>query len=120
MVIQKAVDNLKGKPTEDKKAVAGGIAIMVMIILFLGWGFFFIKKIQRGGTDLRIGGGAQDEFNFSSVKQAQEDIMKGFSNEDELRDARQRSGSQTQTGAEFQTVYDQGSADQFGGSGAVE
>ena len=118
MVIQKAVDNLKSKPDEDKKVVAGGIAIMVMVILFIGCAFLFLKKIQRGGEDLRIGGTAQDEFNFSNVRQAQEDIMKGFTNEDELMEARQQSGSRYET--TVQQNYENWSGDQFGGSGTIE
>ena len=48
MVIQKAIDNLKDKPKDDRKAVAGGIAIAVVVILFFGWAFIFFKNIQRG------------------------------------------------------------------------
>lgn len=117
MVIQKAVDNLKGKPDEDKKVVAGGIAIMVMVILFIGWAFLFLKKVQRGGQGLQIGGTAQDEFNFSNVRQAQQDLMKGFTNEDELQEVRQQSTSQYQTTPQ---PYQDSSGDQFGGSGAIE
>ena len=119
MVIQKAVDNLKGKPEEDKKAVAGGIAIMIMVILFIGWAFFFVKKIQHGGAKLQFGGTGQDEFNFSSVKQAQQDIMKGFSPTDELIEARQQSGSQYAAPPTQQETHDTGN-DQFGGRGAIE
>jgi len=119
MVIQKAVDNLKGKSDDDKKVVAGGIAITIVALLLLGWAFLFFKKVQRGNQELQFGGTAQDEFNFSNVRQAQQDLMKGFTNEDELTEVRQQSGSQYQP-IDTQTNYYDGSTDQFGGSGAIE
>ena len=67
MVIQKTLNNLKDKPKDDKKVVAGGIAILVMAVLFVGWAFLFIKKLQRGDATMQIGGTPQDEFNFSNV-----------------------------------------------------
>ena len=45
--------------------------------------------------------------------------MKGFTNEDELTEVRQQSGSQYQP-IDTQTNYYDGSTDQFGGSGAIE
>ena len=90
MVIQKTIDNLKEKPKDEGKVVAGGIAITIMTLLFIGWAFLFFKKIQHGG-DLQLGGGAQEEFNFSSVREAQQELMKGLSGFDELRAVREQS-----------------------------
>lgn len=95
MVIQKTIDNLKEKPKDERKVVAGGIAIMIMTILFIGWVFLFFKKIQHGG-DLQLGGGAQEEFNFSSVREAQRELMEGFSVFDELRAVREQSAERYQ------------------------
>jgi hypothetical protein len=118
MVIQRAVDNLKEKPKDDKKAVAGGIAIMIMAILFFGWAFMFVKKIQRGTTELQFGGTAQDDFNFSNVRQAQDDLMNDYSREDELLEARRR---QQQSGGSTSVEPDAGGGeDPFGGSGSIE
>lgn len=48
MVVQKTIDNLKERPKEERTTVAAGIAVVVVIVLMFGWGFWFIKKIQRG------------------------------------------------------------------------
>ena len=112
MVIQKAIDNLKDKPKDDRKAVAGGIAIGIVLLLLLGWGFFFFKRVQSGAQLQQLGGGAQDEFNFSSVREAQEQLMQDFSDFDELRTAREQSGAQYQGTAVEQEAYE-GSPDPF-------
>jgi|SRR3989344_939391 len=96
MVIQKAVDNLKEKPKEDRKAIAGGIALTVVVLLLVGWAFLFFKKIQRGAELQQLGGGAQEEFDFSSVREAQRELMEGFSDIDELRAVREQSAEQYQ------------------------
>src|SRR3989344_7682752 len=113
MVIQKAIDNLKDKPKDDRKAVAGGVAIVVVVVLFLGWAFIFFKNIQRGAQLQQLGGGAQDEFNFSSVREAQEELMQGFSDFDELRNVREESAQGSQPAA-VQEDYQASETDQFG------
>jgi hypothetical protein len=75
-----------GQSTEEKTAVAGGIALLVIVILLVAWGFFFIRKIQKGNQQLEFGGTAQDEFNFSTVRDAQAEIENTFQyTEEELR-----------------------------------
>ena len=91
MAIQKAVDNLKEQPKEDRVAVASGIAVTVIVLLLFVWGFFFLKKLQRG-EPLEFGSSAQDEFNFSSVREAQKEIDTAFKyTQDELRAIRDSS-----------------------------
>lgn len=80
MVIQKTVNNLKEGPKEDKVAVASGIAITVVVVLLIGWAFFFIRNVARNSQNLQIGGGAQDAFNFKNVTEAQQQIQKSLSN----------------------------------------
>lgn len=97
---QNAVSNLKDRPKDEKKVVAGGIAIAVVAVLLVGWGILFIKKIQRGEQALEFGGGAQDEFLPGSVRDAQQAILEDDPRQDELETARQqsierRSGVQT-------------------------
>jgi len=48
MVLQKTVDNLKARSKDERKVIAGGVAIAVIAVLFLGWAFLFLKKIQSG------------------------------------------------------------------------
>src|SRR3989344_7555829 len=114
MVLQKAVNNLKDKPNDEKKVVAGGSAIAVVAVLFAAWAILFLKKLQSGGELQELGGGAQDEFLGSSIREAQDALMRDFSDVNELRTARDQSGAQ----GEFGTVQQdyQEDADPFGGS----
>ena len=45
MAVQKTIDNLKDGPKEDKVAVAGGIAVAVVVVLFAAWAIFFFRGI---------------------------------------------------------------------------
>ena len=119
MVLQKAVDNLKDKSKDEKKAVAGGLAILVVVALFAGWAILFLKKIQRGGEVQSLGGGAQDEFLNSSIRDAQSALMRGFSDIDDLRGVRDQSGQQYREGA-GQADIQQTDVDLFGGSDSIE
>ncbi len=80
MVVQKAISNLKSGPKDDKVAVASGVAISVVVVLLAAWAIFFFRNIQRNSQQLNLSGGAQDEFNFSSVKEAQEKLKQEYSN----------------------------------------
>ena len=117
MVVQKAINNLKEGSKDDKVAVASGIAISVVVVLLAAWAIFFFRGVQKNANQLNLGGGAQDEFNFSSVKEAQEKLKQEYSNTaDEFLQLRNEAASQEmqfqqQTGVQGQ----QGSgADQFG------
>lgn len=121
MVVQKAINNLKAGPKEDKVAVASGIAISFVVILLIAWAIFFFRGIAKGTQQLDLSGGAQDEFNFSSVKQAQEQLKQQYSNSTEdyqqLRD--DAASQQMQYGQQADTQQTQGSgSDQFGSPGS--
>ena len=117
MALQKEEDNLKDKSNDDKKVVAGGIAISIVILLFAGWAILFLKKIQNGGKLQPLGGGAQDEFLGSAVREAQSSLMRDFSDVDELRQMRDQIGQQYQGSASEQDVQQ---SDPFGGSNSIE
>lgn len=115
MVLQKAqdaVENLKDKPEDERKAVAGGIAISVVIILLIGWGFIFLKKVQRGG-DINFENSIPEEFNFSGIQEAQRALEGGSSGLDELRAVREQLNQQYQPPPTFDS-YQREEADQFG------
>ena len=80
MVLKKAVNNLKQGPKEDKVAVASGIAISVVVVLLVAWAIFFFRGLARGSHTIQLGGGVQDEFNFTSVKEAQQALQQDLSN----------------------------------------
>ena len=48
------LEKLRGKPKDDKTAIAGGIAVFVVAILLIGWGILFLKKIanENGPVDI--------------------------------------------------------------------
>ena len=119
MVLQKAVDNLKDKSSDEKKVVAGGIAIAVVAVLFAGWAILFLKKLQRGGELQQLGGGAQDEFLNSSIREAQDALMRDFSDVDELRATREQSGQQYQQDA-IQQNPQPTDTDVFGAPSSIE
>ncbi len=51
MVLQRTIDNLRERPHHERRAVALGIAVSVMLILFLCWGIYFFRTI--GSPDLK-------------------------------------------------------------------
>lgn len=115
MVVQKAVKNLKERPKDERKAVATGVAAAVVLVLFIGWAFFFFKKIQHGGASFdRIGTGAQGEFNFDSVRDAQDVILRDYQDAtDELRQARESAVS-AQVDTNTQAEISSENQDRFG------
>ncbi|MDP3645768.1 MAG: hypothetical protein Q8R25_01640 [bacterium] len=101
MVEQIGIDKAKGGNSQDeKKVVAGGIAITIVVILIIGWAVLFVRKIQSGSQNVQLGGGAQDNFNFTSVKEAQQQLQNSYSNVSkdlkDLRDQAQSAGVQIQ------------------------
>jgi hypothetical protein len=91
MVVQRTLDNLKEKPHEEKKVVAGGIAIAVVLLLLVGWGFLFLRNIQRGTALPSLQGSAvpEDQLNAQFVGQAQEQMLNYYQmSQQQLRDVR--------------------------------
>jgi len=68
--MKNAIEDLKGKPKEERTAVAGGIAVMVVALLLVGWGFFFLKKITRGAPVETTWGPQNDVIDFVNLKDA--------------------------------------------------
>ncbi len=117
MVVQKTINNLKQGPKEDKVVVAGGIAVSVVVVLLAAWAVFFFRNVQKNSQQLNLSGGAQDQFNFSSVRDAQTALQQEYKNSNsDLLDARAAAES-GQSGVQQQSVpqQTQGSGtDQFG------
>ena len=118
MVVQKAINNLKQGPKDDKVAVARGISISaVVVVLLAAWAIFFFRGVQKNANQLNLSGGAQDEFNFSSVKEAQEKLKQEYSNtaEECMQLRNDAAAGQVQGQQQTDVQGQQGSgADQFG------
>ncbi|PIR82640.1 hypothetical protein COU20_01195 [Candidatus Kaiserbacteria bacterium CG10_big_fil_rev_8_21_14_0_10_59_10] len=115
-----AIGDLKQRPDDEKRAVAGGVALVVVLVLFVAWGFLFVKKLQRGAPLDDLRGGAQDEFNFSTVRDAQERLRAEYEqSQEELRALRDRAagGSAPQAAPQPAQTYQPGQTDQFGTPG---
>ena len=118
MVVQQTLDNLKDKPHDEKKVVASGIAIGVVVILLIGWGFLFLRKIQRGTVPTFQGSAVpQDQIDASFIQQTQQQINQYYqSSQDQLKNIRD-SSAQTQVQGSTdntQAVPASGGSDQFG------
>jgi hypothetical protein len=117
MVIQNAINNVKEKPHEEKKAVATSIAVGVVIVLLVGWGFLFLRKIQRGSTPTLEGSAVpQDQIDSAFIQQTQQQINQFYqSSQDQLREIRETSAqNEANTGYTSESVDAAGSADAFG------
>lgn len=113
MALDKAVDNLKERPKDERKVVAGGIAITVVVVLLAAWAILFFKRIQAGTQEINFDSGAQGEFNFSATREAQQAIENWQGGEDlsGLRD----DAAAARLRGEQQIYLDQLGGDQFGG-----
>ena len=96
MVIQKAVDNLKNRPEDERKAVAGGIAVLIAAILLVGWIIHFFKKIQSGNVQIeQIGSGLKEQFDVSPITDAQKQLINSYKNTtDQLQAIREQAAQQ--------------------------
>ena len=48
MVLQRTIENLRERPKDERRAVALGISIAVMVVLFIGWAGFFFNEVNVG------------------------------------------------------------------------
>lgn len=113
MVIQKAVDNLKDKSKDEKTVVASGIAVGVVVILLAAWGFMFVKKMQKG-TQLDLRGSRPSEFDFESVREAQQQLTQDFQQGAEELRAIRDSAVSNQIQTDIQTGEEEVGGSQFG------
>ena len=113
MVIQNTLNNLKDRPKDERKVVAGGIAISIVVVLLAAWGIMFFRKIQSGVQQVNLNSGAQEQFNFTSVNDAQQQLQQNLNSaKDELQQLRTDAAQQP---AVQQTVQPTtGTTNQFG------
>ena len=49
-ILQK-IEDMKGRSKDERVALAGSIAVGVVIILFLGWAVFFVRSSRPGPAE---------------------------------------------------------------------
>jgi len=116
VVVQKAIDNLKDRPKDERKTVAGGIAIMVVVVLLAAWAILFFKRIQAGSQTINLDSGAQSDFNPTATKQAQQAIEQsnGQTPEDLYNIRYDAAANQLQGQQQVEVQQTSGGTDQFG------
>ena len=112
----KAVTNLKDRPKDEKTAVASGIAITVIIVLFIIWGFYFFHKVRSGAVAPTFQGAGQ-QFNASGLQAAQQQLQTEYASATSQFQNLSNEAAQSQVGvqqSEMQIQAAGGGTDQFG------
>ena len=116
MATQSTIDTLKDKPHDEKRAVAGGIAVAVVAILLVGWAFMFLRNIQRGSEIPTLQGAAvpEDQLNAQFIQATQQQLDEYYQqSDDKYRDLR-NTGSGASTVDPGTGVSPSGGGDEFG------
>ena len=89
MALQEKLNDLKGRPHDDKKAVASGVAIFVVIVLIVGWGFIFLRKVRTTALpSLENGTVPTDQFDFNLIRDTERN-QAIYDPEQDIRDLRE-------------------------------
>ncbi|MBL8157949.1 hypothetical protein JNK62_00195 [bacterium] len=116
MVVQQKFNDLKDASHDDKKTVATSIAVFVVIILMIAWGFLFLKKVQR--TDLKTlenGAVPTDQFDMNLIRPNERNQAQ-YDPTDDIRNLRNNT-SQDDVSASGGGSVAPGTTDDFGNSG---
>ena len=116
MAVQKAFNNLKQNGSKDDKvAVASGIAVSLVVVLLGAWAIFFFRGLRNGSQNLNLSAGAQDQFNFQNVTEAQQQLQQQLSAQSQ-QDAQNQATQGSDSGQmQAQPMQVQGNTnDQFG------
>ena len=81
MVLQKAVNHLRNRPRDERRATALSVAILIVALLFVGWAILFFKKVKSSSVRIEsIGASVNSKFDLSAVQEAQRQFVDGYSN----------------------------------------
>ena len=97
MVLRKTVDNLKTRPRHERRAVARGIAVTVVVILFAGWVILFFRNIRENGIQIEpIDVPQPAAFDTESLTAVKEQIQNSFSGLKDSIQAEQNASAPTE------------------------
>ncbi len=114
MVVQQKIDQLKGASHEEKRAVASGVAVSVVIVLIIAWGFLFMRKIRNTPVpSLENGTVPIDQFDMRLIQNGGQDTS--ASPDDDIRALRD-SAAQSQSASYAPPSTSVDTSGQFGGS----
>lgn len=63
---QRAIERIKERPPEERRALAGTIAVGVVVVLFIGWGAFLFRGLVAAPTATASAGEASTTAPSSS------------------------------------------------------
>lgn len=61
--MRETVNRLKGRPKEDRQAIAAGIAIGVVALLLAGWFIYFMHNLTKGQLEYTRPADSVDDFS---------------------------------------------------------
>lgn len=119
MVVQKAVDKLKEGTHEEKHAAASAIAVGVVMVLFVGWAYFFIRNLKNNPpTQLDTSAIPSDLFDTSTLQNTagEDTYLQQLNQLEELRN----NAAQEEAGVRYQAPQEGASSPNFEGSADFE
>ena len=76
MVVRRTIEHLKGRPKEERTALAASISIGVVAVLFIGWIIFFLHSIATApAPDFQS---AADSLDSNGLQQAQQEMQQAY------------------------------------------
>lgn len=117
MAVHEKFNHLKDASHEDKKAVASGIAIGVVVVLIVAWGFLFLRNVRNADIrSLQNTAVPTDQFNFNLIRDTERNQAIYDPEQDirNLRDSAAENQDRYQVSTSGGGGYEQ---DDFGSSG---
>lgn len=62
---------MRERPEEERRVLAGGVALATVAILFVGWGFSFVQGLGGGAGVVAQDAGQPPAANTASVQTSQ-------------------------------------------------
>lgn len=78
MILQNTISNLRERSPDERKTIAGIVAIGVVTVLFIGWAFIYFHKIQNRSIEVPITAKEDAENLTASANDAWQNLVSGF------------------------------------------